>query len=588
MRFVTSFFAVIGALAVLGALVVIVVLATGAGRGPTVPRKAILMLDLRGGVIEHVHTSPALRLSRGPRLAMLDIVEGMQSAATDPRIKGLLVDVSAVSAGYAHVQEIRDAIARFRASGKPTCAFAETFGEMSPGLKAYYLATACDTIIMQPSGALGLTGLLSQAMFIEGALEKLDIQPQLDHRKEYKSALYTVTRKEFAEPQKKAIDAVLQSLQKQLAEGIANRRRLSAEQALQTLERGPLSAQQGLDAGLIDQLAYRDQAVETFRERLGFEAELFDMARYAAKRGRYYTGGEKIACIYGVGSIVRGRSRDNPITGARVMGSVSIAQAFREAIDDKNVRAIVFRIESPGGSYVASDIIWRETVRAQKAGKPVIVSMANVAGSGGYFIAMSADKIVAQPATLTGSIGVISGKAITRGLWNKAGVTWDELYSIKNATYWSSLDPYTPEQWQRLQRFLDRIYNDFTAKAAAGRNLDSARIEQAAGGRIWSGADALDLGLVDTMGGLAAAVALAKEAADIPVNARVKLETLPRKKSLLSRLLSARAWSSAAENQIREQLAVLREEAEPVARVLDKMYQSTQPGVLRMDEFTIE
>jgi protease-4 len=245
--------------------------------------------------------------------------------------------------------------------------------------------------------------------------------------------------------------------------------------------------------------------------------------------------------IYGMGGIKRGKSGSNPLFQSPSMGSDTVTAAFRAAIEAEDIKAILFRVDSPGGSYVASDAIWRETVRAREAGKPVIVSMGNVAASGGYFIAMAADKIVAQPATLTGSIGVISGKMLTPDFWNQVGVTWDNVHTSANATFWSTLHDYTPQQWEQLRDWLDRIYDDFTNKVAEGRSLPKAKVLEIAGGRVWTGEDAKALGLVDALGGLPVALRLAKEAAGIPEEAPVRLKVFPPKKAvyqiLLQRLL---------------------------------------------------
>jgi protease-4 len=219
------------------------------------------------------------------------------------------------------------------------------------------------------------------------------------------------------------------------------------------------------------------------------------------------------------------------------MGSDTVAGAFRAAIEDKKVKAILFRVDSPGGSYVASDTIWREVVHARKAGKPVVVSMSGVAGSGGYFVAMHADKIVAQPGTITGSIGVLAGKFITTNFWDKVGISWDEVHTSTNAAMFTGLQDYTPEQWAKFQQWLDRIYEDFTDKVADGRHLPKERVLEIAKGRIWTGEDAKALGLVDELGGFDTALRLAREAAGISAAAEIRLKEFPPKKTLLARLL---------------------------------------------------
>ncbi len=588
MRIITNVLAIIGTLAVLTAVAVVIIIAIMPVRKPSVRGNTIIELDLRRGVTEYSTASPASRLLRAPEIALLDILEGLLIAADDPKVKALVVHVSPLNIGYGQAQEIRGAIERFKQSGKPAIAFAETFGEMGRGTKSYYLAAACDTVVLQPSGDIGLTGLISQAMFVKNALDKLDITPQLDHRKEFKSALYTFTREQFAEPQKEAISAYIASMHEQIAQGIVEGRSIDAEKARALIAEGPLSAQEGLNAGLVDKLAYHDQVITDLKKQFGERTGTASLPRYVASRGRFFDKGQTIALIYGVGNIVRGVSRDNPLSGSRIMGSQTIAKAFKQAIDNKKVRAIVFRIESPGGSYVASDVIWRETVHAREAGKPVIVSMSNVAGSGGYFVAASAEKIVAHPGTVTGSIGVISGKAVTTGFWKKLGVTWDELYTDRNATYWSSVNEYTPEQWKTLQKFLDRVYADFTGKVSRGRNLTAAQVEQAAQGRIWSGADALRYGLVDTLGGLITAIELAKQAAGIQADARIRLETLPAKKGIVARFLGRDMQSESQAHTAAGELNGVLEELRPLAQYADAFKQALDPAALRMPNVHIE
>jgi protease-4 len=281
----------------------------------------------------------------------------------------------------------------------------------------------------------------------------------------------------------------------------------------------------------VDGLAYRDEVYAKVKKRAGEGSKLLYLGKYLERAGRPHDSGQTIALIYGVGGVQRGRGGFDPVFGSSTMGSDTVAAAFRSAVENSSVKAIVFRIDSPGGSYVASDAIWREVVRARQAGKPVVASMGDLAGSGGYFVAMAADKIVAQPGTITASIGVLGGKALTRGFWEKLGVTWDEVHVNANATMWNNGQDYTPAEWARFQAWLDRVYSDFTGKVAEGRRLPKARVLEIAKGRIWSGEDARNLGLVDELGGLSTALALAKKAARIPDGEDVTLEVFPKRRS---------------------------------------------------------
>lgn len=532
-RIIVRFLTVVGALTVLVFVLGLVAgIAARIARGG-VPSPAVLEANFETPLAEYVPDDPVARALFGERPSLRDVLDALTRASEDRRVKGLIARVGAAPLGMAQVQELRDAIRRFREHKKFAVAFAETFGEFGPGGNAYYLATAFDEIWLQPSGDVGLTGVLAEAFFLRGTLDKLGITPRLDHRYEYKNAMNIFTERKFTPAHREATERVVKSFASQMLRGIAKGRRMSEEQVRALVDRGPLLGPEALNAKLVDGLAYREQVYDKVKERAGKGAKVIPLMEYLQRAGRPHTRGRTIALIYGVGGVQRGKSGFDPVFGELVMGSDTVASAFRQAIEDKEVRAILFRIDSPGGSYVASDTIWQETVRARKAGKPVIASMGNVAGSGGYFVAMAADKIVAQPGTITGSIGVLGGKMLTTGFWQKLGITWDEVHEGANATFWTGTSDYTPAQWARFQAWLDRIYDDFTSKVAEGRRLPKQRVLEIAKGRIWTGEDAKALGLVDELGGFDVALRLAKQAAGIPEKEEVRLKLFPPRKSLL-------------------------------------------------------
>jgi len=532
-RIIVRFLTVVGALTVLVFVLGLVAgIAARIARGG-VPSPAVLEANFETPLAEYVPDDPVARALFGERPSLRDVLDALTRASEDRRVKGLIARVGAAPLGMAQVQELRDAIRRFREHKKFAVAFAETFGEFGPGGNAYYLATAFDEIWLQPSGDVGLTGVLAEAFFLRGTLDKLGITPRLDHRYEYKNAMNIFTERKFTPAHREATERVVKSFASQMLRGIAEGRRMSEEQVRALVDRGPLLGPEALNAKLVDGLAYREQVYDKVKERAGKGAKVIPLMEYLQRAGRPHTRGRSIALIYGVGGVQRGKSGFDPVFGELVMGSDTVASAFRQAIEDKEVRAILFRIDSPGGSYVASDTIWQETVRARKAGKPVIASMGNVAGSGGYFVAMAADKIVAQPGTITGSIGVLGGKMLTTGFWQKLGITWDEVHEGANATFWTGTSDYTPAQWARFQAWLDRIYDDFTSKVAEGRRLPKQRVLEIAKGRIWTGEDAKALGLVDELGGFDVALRLAKQAAGIPEKEEVRLKLFPPRKSLL-------------------------------------------------------
>ena len=279
---------------------------------------------------------------------------------------------------------------------------------------------------------------------------------------------------------------------------------------------------------------------------------------------------------------MRGKSSGNPLTGGQTMGSETVAKAIRTAVEDDDVAAIVFRVSSPGGSYVASDTIWREVVLAKKAGKPVIISMGDVAASGGYFVAMPADKIVAQPGTITGSIGVLAGKMVTPAMWEKVGLTFDQVEVGANANMWNASRSFSPAEWARFNAWLDRIYDDFTSKVAEGRKLPKEKVLEIAKGRVWTGEDAKAIGLVDELGGYATALKLAKAAAKIPAGEKVKVAVFPREKNPFETLAARLSGEEEDESSFTALVRLL----EPIRPML-RQIEAERQGVLTAPPLTI-
>ncbi|MEZ4451648.1 MAG: S49 family peptidase [Nannocystaceae bacterium] len=563
----TRFLTVIGALTTGAVALVVVVALFRCATADRVESNTVLELDLERPIVAHASSDPLARLTGGGALALDDVVNALDRASGDPRVVGVVARIGGTEHGMATTQELRDAIAGFRGSGKFAIAYAETFGEFGPGNQGYYLATAFDEIWLQPSGDVGLSGLVVQSMFLRGALDKLDAAPRMDHRYEYKNAKNMFTERGFTPAHREAMGAVLRSMSGQLVEGIAAGRRLDAGAVAGLVDRGPFLGQEAVDAGLVDRLGYRDEVMAAIDDKAGAKAHLLYAGAYLGRAGRPNLSGKRIALVFGTGSVSRGASSYDPVFGGPTMGSDTVAGALRQAIDDPEVAAILFRVDSPGGSYVASDAIWRETVRAKAAGKPVIVSMGDVAGSGGYFVAMSATKIVAHPGTITGSIGVLGGKILTRSLWEKLGVTWEDVHVAANATMWSNLHDYDARGWERFQAWLDRVYADFTAKVAEGRGLPLEEVQKIARGRIWTGADAQKIGLVDELGGYAVALRLTREALELPADAPIEVKVYPEEKGLFGALLGGERENSGAPASTRAAIGGL-ESLAPVAQGL--------------------
>jgi protease-4 len=584
-RFTVGCLAVIGGIAILFFLLLFVIAFAASSVKGRVPSTAVLEVNLESPVIEDIPDDPVARAMLSGQPSMRDILDAIERASTDGRVKVLFARFGGSSMGLAKAQEIREAVRNFRAHKKLAVAWSESFGEFGPGGSSYYLASAFDQVWMQPSGDIGLTGVILESEFFRGTLDKLSIVPRMDHRYEYKNAMNQFTEKKFTPPHREAMEALMHSWSSQLANGIAEGRKLSPDQVRAVVDRGPLLGQEAVDAKLVDGLAYHDDIYSKVKQMAGAGSELIYLNKYLERAGRPHKSGKTIALIYGVGAVGRGKSGFDPLFGSASMGSDTVAAAFRDAVKDPKVKAILFRIDSPGGSYVASDAIWQETVRARKAGKPVIASMGDVAGSGGYFVAMAADKIVAQPATITGSIGVLGGKMLTTGFWKMLGITFDQVHDGANATYWTGTEDYTPAEWARFQAWLDRVYADFTGKVADGRRLPKERVLEIAKGRIWSGEDAKALGLVDELGGFPEALALARKAAKIPAGEDVSVQLFPRKKTAFQTFMDAISGETPeSSEQDAEATAVIRalRLVQPLARQVRAA--TGQTGVVEMQE----
>ncbi|MBO3746390.1 signal peptide peptidase SppA [Streptosporangiaceae bacterium NEAU-GS5] len=481
----------------------------------------VLELDLTEGLAEGPPADPlsALLAMRKSRLA--DILGGLRRARRDPRVRGLIVKISG-GLGLGMVQELRAAVVKLRAAGKFTVAYAETFGEFGTGTVPYYLASAFEKVYLQPSGDVGLTGVSLNQTFVKDALAKLGVEYQVGQRHEYKTAANMFTQDHMTEAHRESARRIVESVTEQIVAGIAESRSLEQKRVRELIDQGPFIGAEAVEAGLVDALKYRD---EVYEETVG-DARLQYVSRYAkSPRKLPHPGENVIALIHGNGMIRLGRSGRSPapLGGGGAMGSDTITAALRSARNDDKVKAIVFRVDSPGGSYVASDAIWREVVLARRAGKPVIVSMGDVAASGGYFVAMPADVIVAQPGTLTGSIGVFGGKAVVGGLLDRIGITTEPVDEGANAGIFSTTRAFSDAQWGRVNAWLDRIYDDFVGKVAEGRGIERERAHELAKGRVWTGADAFSRGLVDELGGLEDALALARRRAGLSAETSVRV-----------------------------------------------------------------
>jgi len=556
-------------------------------REVTVPDSTVLTLDLASGVTEALPDNPLARASLGGVLVLRETLDTLEAAGRDPRIKGLVARLGRGGLGFADVQELRGAIRRFRETGKFALGFAESFGEGGDGTLHYYLASAFDTVWMQPSGDFDVTGISLESPYLRGSFDLLGLKPQFDQREEYKGAMNQLTDRELPAPQRENLQRLVDSWLGQITRGIAEDRNLESAQVRGLIDRAPHLPSEAQANGMIDELGYWDEANDAALDAAGDDAEFLSLEDYAAAREAPEPNGPVIALVHGLGPVVLDGSENDPVFGQVVMGSDTVSEALADAVADEEVAAIVFRVDSPGGSYVASDVIWREVQNARDQDVPVIVSMGNVAASGGYFVAAPAHKIVAQPGTVTGSIGVVSGKLVMTGLWDKLGVNWDGVQAGDNADIWSANRRFSQEGWNHLQRFLDSAYEDFTNKVAEGRGLDQAQTLKAAKGQVWTGEDAREMGLVDALGGYREAIDLARAAAGLPEDQEVEIRRFPMVRDPWEALFEdafGSAVDSPAIGALARGLARLGRTLAPIAKSLDLLTGDPRSQRLRAPE----
>lgn len=469
---------------------------------PDMSDNMVVMLDLSDGLAESPDELPFGRLGWGEGLLLRDAVERIQAAGGDPAVKALVIRGGRGGLSLTDAQELRTAIALFRQSGKPTFAFAETFGEGGAAIPHYYLAAAAGEVWTQPSATLPLLGFSIEQPFLRDALADLGITAQMVKREEYKSAADLLTEAGMPFPVRENLKRLIDSWMKVFLDDIGKDRTLAERELRALIDRAPLHAGEALDARLVDRVGYWDEMTAQADLAAGGTPDWIDLADYEVEEAKDNDEARtKIALIHASGPVMLGKGPSGPFEDIS-LASDDIADALSAAREDEEVDAVLLRIDSPGGSYVASDVIWREVGLTREAGKPIVVSMGAVAASGGYFIAAPASKIVALPATVTGSIGVVTGKLVYEDLLERNDVAVEGPRAGANAAFWSPASRFTPAQYAQLESLTDEAYRDFLQKVAEGRGLALERVRAIAGGRVWSGRDALDAGLVDALGGL--------------------------------------------------------------------------------------
>jgi protease-4 len=535
-RGVTVFFTLTGIATVL-AIGLMMVAYLASGRGPSVPDESVLILRPGGELVEVPPDDVVGQVLGGDVVTVRAFVESLQKAKRDPRITSVLLVPSTLQLPFwGKVQELRDAVLDFRKSGKEVVAFLEYGGD-----REYYLATAANRVYLLPSSPLDLTGIASYELFLRGALDKLGAYPDFVHVGAYKTAVNQFTETGFTPEHREMTESLNRDLYEQLVRGIAEARKKTPDEVRRLLDEGPFTPDAARQAGLVDELSYLDQlddrvaalaTEEGPRERVEEEDYRRVSARSVGIRPE-----SRIAVLHASGVIASGSSTHDSINGA-VVGSDTMVEQLERIREDDSIRAIVLRVDSPGGSAVASDVIWRELsiTRDQNPSRPLIASMSDLAASGGYYIAMPAQVIVAQPGTLTGSIGIFGGKVAVGDTLEKIGVTTETVQSGKNASLSSPFEPFTPDQRAKLASYMESFYDGFVRKAAQSRRTTPAEVHAVAQGRVWTGRQAREHGLVDELGGLDRAVAIAKERAGIPADEEVELVQYPPRRTLYEAL----------------------------------------------------
>ena len=524
-------------LAVMVSVGAMAALALVVGREPVVASGSVLDLRVEGDLAEATADGILDSLMSSRRVGARGLVESLRKARADRRITAVVVSPRNLTSAYwGRLQEVRDAIADFRTSGKKAFAHLEYGGD-----REYFVATACERVFLLPTSPLDLSGLATYALFLRGTLDKIGAYPDYLHIGDYKTAPNQLTEKTFTPAHREMEESINGDLFDQLVQAVADGRKKPPAEVRRLVDDGPFLAEDAVRHGLVDDLAYEDQ-VDAKLQPGGKKPTRIRVDEYArvSPASVGLAGRSRIAVINAIGVINTGRSGIDPLNGA-VAGSDTIAEQIRRVRKDRSIKAIVLRIDSPGGSTIGSDVIWRELTLARTGpdAKPLVASMADLAASGGYYIAIAAPDIVAEPGTLTGSIGIYGGKIVTGGTYDKLGMNVEAVSIGAHAEMNSPVRPYSDADRAKVEEQLKAFYDQFVEKVAAARHMTPEAVDAIAQGRVWTGRQAKGLGLVDALGGLDRAVALAKERAKIPAGERVEIVVYPPKRSLYDVLTSS-------------------------------------------------
>ena len=563
-RFIVGLLATVGTLTLLGIGGCAAFLASAPFTTKPLPRNLVLSLDLRDVPSETTGSSLLGGDLFGGKRDIVETVQLLWQAADDPRVVGMFVDIGDESAGLGRVQELRQAIAHFRGKGKFALGFAESLGSGGTHFSDYYLASALEQIWLQPSGGFAVAGLAIETPFLKDGLDRLGVRIEGGKRYEYKSAPDTFTDTAYPPPARENLQQLLDSLYGQFVSDVARERQLEPAKVRQLIDSVPFDSEKAREEKLVDRVGYRADALDEVTTRAGKSRTLVTLSDYANDPSRPKPRGDTLALVRVTGAIMSGSPSRGPLDDDNVATAEDVIDALDQASSAKDVKAIVLRIDSPGGTYPAADAIADAVGRARSAGKPVIVSMGDVAASGGYLAALRADVIVAQPTTITASIGVFGVWPVATGLLASLGINVERLSVGTNAGMYSMFQPPTAAQRVSISRQLDEIYAEFTRQVGEARKLEGSRLDAVARGRVFSGIDAKKAGLIDELGGLQLALNIAKGKGGIDEARQVELRAYPpesdRWQKVVDRLLrlagiDAQGPTVRAPREVRDTLA---------------------------------
>ena len=574
------------ALVLVAFIVVAVLVSSLRGSESSIADNSVLVLKVQGELPDYVPDDPVRRLFGGDDSSLNNLLTQIRKAKVDKRIGGILLEIDFSGAGWGKADEIREAIADFRNSGKPAYAYME-YGSN----KEFYIATSCEKIFVAPPGDLFINGLAAEVMFFRGSLDKLGIEPDVFQIGKYKNAPDQFTRKSMSDGHKEVINSILDDLYGRIVNTIATARRKTPDEVRAIIDNAPIGAAQAKDQGLIDGANYRDEVFNELKKRLGYK----ESDKLPTVTGGTYRDikpesvgldkGERIAIIFASGTIGSGKSNDGTY-GDQSVGSDTISKAITDAADDKTIKAIVIRVDSPGGSSYASDIIWHAVEEAKKK-KPVVISMGDVAASGGYYIACNANKIVAEPSTITGSIGIFAGKPVMKGFYDWLGISSEYVMRGKLAGMFRETEKFTKEERAKFEEMIkSTYYDDFVPKVAKGRGRDAEYIDSIAQGRVWMGSQAKQNGLVDEFGGLEKAIEVAKGLATIPAEKGIERVIMPFPRTFLEDLFNTGGESSVKAEQQRAAFEALPEDVRRSLRfasMMDRMKRGEMMALMPFD-----